>query len=142
MYISYVICSSLFCSYRHFDVIKTKTYGYFNGALHCLGRAELGSFWLISHWVGKLLTSSFMHSQPSLWAEAVFITASKAALLGLVLKLKQDNEDSEFVEVARKKDFLIWCLSYTYSMSSRWSPSRAEATAEAASPMPTWLHQT
>ena len=44
-----------------------------------------------------------MHSQPSLWAEAVFITASKAALLGLVLKLKQDNEDSEFVEVARKK---------------------------------------
>ena len=91
--------------YMHFDVIKTKTYGYFNGALHCLGRAELGSFWLISHWVGKLLTSSFMHSQPSLWAEAVFITASKAALLGVVLKLKQDNEDSEFVEVARKKTF-------------------------------------
>ena len=89
----------------HFDVIKTKTYGYFNGALHRLGRAELGSFWLISHWVGKLLTSSFMHSQPSLWAKAVFITASKAALLGVVLKLKQDNEDSEFVEVARKKTF-------------------------------------
>ena len=35
----------------------------------------------------------------------MFITASKAALLGVVLKLKQDNEDSEFVEVARKKTF-------------------------------------